>query len=105
MSDIAIKVENLSKRYRIGRKEEIHDTFAGAAADWIKRPGKNLRRLCRLTRFGENGHDPEDIIWALKDVSLHRRRMVTGFRPELSGRENIDTSVNSGQASAGCTRA
>ena len=55
MSDIAIKVENLSKRYRIGRKEEVHDTFAGAAADWIKRPGKNLRRRRQLTRFGEDG--------------------------------------------------
>lgn len=74
MSDIAIKVENLSKRYRIGRKEEIHDTFAGAAADWIKRPGQNLRRRRRLTRFGENGHDPEDIIRALKDVSFEVKR-------------------------------
>ena len=27
MSDIAIKVSNLSKRYRIGLKEEIHDTL------------------------------------------------------------------------------
>ena len=33
MSDVAIRVQNLSKRYRIGRKEEVHDTFAGAAAD------------------------------------------------------------------------
>ncbi len=74
MNEIAIKVENLSKRYRIGRKEEIHDTFAAAAVDWIKRPGKNLRRLRRLTRFGENGHDPEDIIWALKDVSFEVKR-------------------------------
>lgn len=71
MSDIAIKVENLSKRYRIGRKEEIHDTFAAAAANWIRRPGQNLRRL---TRFGENGHDPEDIIRALKDVSFEVKR-------------------------------
>ncbi|MFQ5419590.1 MAG: hypothetical protein ACE5EY_04430 [Anaerolineae bacterium] len=67
MSDVAIRAQNLSKRYRIDLKEEMHDTFAGATADWIKRPGKNLRRL---TRFGENGHDPEDVIWALKDVSF-----------------------------------
>ena len=29
MSDIAIRVENLSKRYRIGLAEERHDTLAG----------------------------------------------------------------------------
>ena len=82
MSDVAIRVQNLSKRYpstalragRIGLKEEVHDTFAGAAADWIKQPGKNLRRLRQLTRFGENGRDPEDIIWALKDVSFEVKR-------------------------------
>lgn len=70
MNDIAIKVENLSKRYRIGLKEEVHDTLAGAMGDWIKRPIHNLRRLRQLTRFSENGHDPDDIIWALKDVSF-----------------------------------
>ncbi len=71
MSDIAIRVENLSKRYRIGLKEEVHDTLAGAASDWIKRPGKNLRRLRRLTTFSGNGrHDDPDIIWALRDVSF-----------------------------------
>jgi hypothetical protein len=27
--DIAIKVENISKRYRIGIKEDIHDSIGG----------------------------------------------------------------------------
>ncbi len=70
MTDIAIRVENLSKRYRIGRKEEIPDTFAAAAADWIKRPAQNLRRRRQLPRFAENGRESEDIIWALKDMAL-----------------------------------
>lgn len=73
-SDIAIRVENLSKRYRIGLKEEVHDTFAGMLADYIRRPVHNLRRLRRLTSFSENGRDPEDIIWALKDVSFEVKR-------------------------------
>jgi hypothetical protein len=36
MSDLAIKVERLSKRYRIGLEEEMHDTLFGAITSWIK---------------------------------------------------------------------
>ena len=88
MTDIAIRVENLSKRYpstllrtgRIGLREEMHDTLAGALTDFVTRPIRNLRRLRRLTRFDDNGStfkrsnvqrsNGEDIIWALKDVSF-----------------------------------
>jgi len=38
--DIAIKVENISKVYRIGSKEELHDSFGGALVDLIKSPLK-----------------------------------------------------------------
>ena len=68
MSDKAIIVEGLSKRYRIGLKEEMHETFAGALGDWIRRPVRNLRRLQRLSRFSEE--DTEDVIWALRDISF-----------------------------------
>jgi len=74
MSDIAIRVENLSKRYRIGLKEEMHDTMASAMVDFIKQPIANLRRLRKLSRFEEDGRDFEDIIWALKDVSFEVER-------------------------------
>ena len=70
MSNTAIKVENLSKRYRIGLKEEIHDTMVEAITDFIKRPVKNLQRLRRLSTFSKDGNESEDIIWALKDVSF-----------------------------------
>jgi len=70
MSNTAIKVENLSKRYRIGLKKEIHDTMVGAVTDFIKRPIKNLKRLRKLSTFSKNGNESEDIIWALKDVSF-----------------------------------
>ena len=33
MSDIAIRVEHLSKRYRIGRAQRRHDTLRDALAD------------------------------------------------------------------------
>ena len=74
MSEIAIRVENLSKRYRIGLKEEMHDTFIASMIDFVRRPLENLRRLRRLSQFKENSHDPEDIIWALKDVSFEVKR-------------------------------
>ncbi|MGD8457885.1 MAG: ABC transporter ATP-binding protein [Anaerolineales bacterium] len=69
MSDIAIKVNGLSKRYRIGLKEEIHDTLVGAALAFLKSPAKNLKRLRKLSHF-EDGRDEEDIIWALREVSF-----------------------------------
>lgn len=74
MSDIAIRVENLSKQYRIGLKEEMHDTFIGAMSDFIKRPAKNLQRLRKLSDFGGDSGESEDIIWALKDVSFEVKR-------------------------------
>ena len=69
MSDIAIKVENISKRYRIGLKEELHDTFFGALASWVKYPLSNLQRVQKLSKFSESDNH-EDIIWALRNVSF-----------------------------------
>ena len=70
MSNTAIRAENLSKRYRIGLKEQIHETFGSAIWDFATRPVKNLRRLRRLSTFSDGHEDSEDIIWALRDVSL-----------------------------------
>lgn len=67
--NIAIKVENLSKRYRIGAKEERADTLIGGITSWIKSPFSNFRQLQKLSKFGAKD-DGEDILWALKDVSF-----------------------------------
>lgn len=69
MSRPAISVENLSKAYRIGLKEEIPDTLAGAFTGFLKSPFRNLRQLSRLDTFRHQADD-EDIFWALKDVSF-----------------------------------
>lgn len=76
MSDIAIRVENLSKRYRIGVAEEQHDTFVGAMLHQLRNPARNLRRLRGLSTFSENGRaqNEEDVLWALKDVSFDVKR-------------------------------
>ncbi len=73
MSDIAIEVSNLSKRYRIGLKEEVHDTFIGSMTSWLKSPLSNYRRVHNLSSFSDDGKS-DDIIWALKDVSFKINR-------------------------------
>jgi ABC-type polysaccharide/polyol phosphate transport system ATPase subunit len=70
MSDTAIKVENLSKRYRIGLKEERAETLIGAMMAWLKAPLANFRQLRQLSHFSDTDQDSDDIIWALKDVSF-----------------------------------
>ena len=74
----AIKAENISKVYRIGLKEDIHDSIASAVFDFIKAPVKNYRKYRSLYRFDEidpdgemvfNGN-PTDIIWSLRKVSF-----------------------------------
>ena len=80
--DVAIQVENIGKCYRIGVKEEMHDTFGMAALNFLKRPLKNYRKYRSLYEFSdmqayENGHgtaNSPDIIWALKNVSFEVQR-------------------------------
>ncbi|MFN2282258.1 MAG: ABC transporter ATP-binding protein, partial [Anaerolineales bacterium] len=69
----AIKVSNLSKRYRIGFEKQARDTLAEVISDWITSPIRNYRQLRNLTKFDgdpQDQADPEDIIWALRDVSF-----------------------------------
>lgn len=68
MSDIAIQVENLSKRYRIGLADEQADTLFGALGKWVKAPLQNYRNLRSLSTFQHE--EAQDIIWALRDVSF-----------------------------------
>jgi lipopolysaccharide transport system ATP-binding protein len=60
MSDLAIRVENLSKQYTIGKAKLRHDTLRDQLAYGVK------------SLFSRNGrHRPEaNSIWALKDVSF-----------------------------------
>jgi lipopolysaccharide transport system ATP-binding protein len=69
MSDIAVRVENLGKRYRIDRARQRHDTLRDALTAGLRAPLGWLRT---------DGHRRppagEDTIWALKDVSFEVRR-------------------------------
>lgn len=62
-----IKVQNLSKRYRLGLKETQAETLIGQISQVIRSPWNNLNRLRQLSRF--KGKD-ESVFWALKDLSF-----------------------------------
>jgi lipopolysaccharide transport system ATP-binding protein len=65
MSDVAIRVEGLGKRYRLGERERyyaLRDTLSRAlTAPW--------RALRRDTAGGR-----DDTVWALEDVSFEVKR-------------------------------
>lgn len=97
MSDVAIRVENLSKAYRIGLKEQRHETLLGAMASFVRSPFDNYRNLRKLSHFSDVVEEqksecrkqksaasfpppafipqpsPADVFWALRDVSFEVR--------------------------------
>jgi len=72
MSDIAIKVENISKAYRIGLKEQRHDTLGATMAAWVKSPLRNFKKLKSLSNF--TNQNDEDIFWALQDINFEVKK-------------------------------
>lgn len=66
MSEIAIRVEGLSKRYRIGRSVRGANG-RGAFREALAAPFRYLRATLREP-------SPDEIVWALKDVSFEVRR-------------------------------
>ena len=75
----AIRVNNISKRYRIGIKEKTHDTFGAALIHFLKSPLDNYKKYRALYMFKDiaagvdldaQEREYQDIIWALKEVSF-----------------------------------
>ncbi len=71
-----IKVENLTKVYRIGLREQLHDTFMGSVVSMLRAPVTNFRRLKKLNTFSATGEDA-DLIFALRDLSLEMEQGET----------------------------
>ena len=70
MSDVAIRVEGLGKKYRIGAQQAPYRTLRETLVDLAAAP---VRRLAKAVRG--HGSDPADnTIWALKDVSFEVRQ-------------------------------
>ncbi len=76
MSDIAIKVNDVSKAYLIGLKENRNETLLGAFFSWLKSPVRNYSILKRLNTFNHN-EDTDDLFWALRDISFELKHGET----------------------------
>ncbi len=69
MSDIAIRVENLSKQYRIGaamRHDRLKDLLTSGLNGLFRRPSRSSLN----PQLSTLNSPPSDYIWALKDVSF-----------------------------------
>lgn len=114
MSDVAIRVTGLSKRYEIGRVQRA-DTFRDALVGWWQgeKGGKEAFWALRDVSFevkqgevlgiiGRNGAGKSTLLKILSQITEPTMGKVelfgrvgsllevgTGFHPELSGRENI----------------
>jgi lipopolysaccharide transport system ATP-binding protein len=67
MSEIAIRVENLGKQYRIGGPQARYKTIRESLVEAVQVP---WRGVGNLLRGHKQGADTDTTIWALKDVSF-----------------------------------
>ncbi len=73
MSGIAIKVQGLSKRYRIGTRQSYH-RFTDLVTNMVAAPFRSLRNISKADSLGSESQSArpqsDDTFWALKDVSF-----------------------------------
>jgi lipopolysaccharide transport system ATP-binding protein len=72
MSDIAIRVDGLSKQYRIGGRQDGYRTLRETLTDAFVSPFRRVRRLLRGHAYG--AAELDETIWALRGVSLEIKR-------------------------------
>jgi lipopolysaccharide transport system ATP-binding protein len=70
----ALKVDNVSKLYRLGSSRDLDIVDSNPVVRLLKRPVNNFRKYRSLYRFTKdelNGTEPrKDILWAVRDVSF-----------------------------------
>jgi lipopolysaccharide transport system ATP-binding protein len=76
MSDIAIKVESLSKRYRIGANQRAfpYKTLKEKISSTVATPFRAAKHLLSQNGHGNGNSSRAEMIWALKDVSFEIKR-------------------------------
>src|SRR5579885_900973 len=101
MSELAIRVAGLSKKYRIGGQRERYKTLRDSLADAAAAPFQRLASLMARRKNG-NGCGESTLLKILSRITeptsghaeIHGRvgsllEVGTGFHLELTGRENI----------------
>jgi lipopolysaccharide transport system ATP-binding protein len=68
MKNLAIRVNDLSKQYRIGSLQSNNETLSGLLVDMVVSPFRRAGNLLRGQSSGAS--DLDEMIWALKDVSF-----------------------------------
>jgi lipopolysaccharide transport system ATP-binding protein len=72
MGDLAIKLDGLSKKYKLGVQGKRYDTLRDNLTNSFKSSFKHLRQFSKKSASEEPTQD--DILWALKDVSFEIKR-------------------------------
>jgi lipopolysaccharide transport system ATP-binding protein len=71
VADVAIRVESLGKRYRIGAREQYR-SLREALTESVAAPARRVRSA--LAGTSSNGTDRPDVIWSLRNVSFELAR-------------------------------
>jgi len=70
MGDIAIRVDNLGKQYRIGSSQAHYKTIRESLVEMAAAPYHRLRAVLR----GHSSAASDEMIWALRNVSFEIER-------------------------------
>ena len=75
-NNIAIRLENVNKVYRLGAKDEAEDSFLKSFARMLRSPVRNYRKYRSLYDFSDIDFDNPDatvdsnVLWALRNISF-----------------------------------
>jgi lipopolysaccharide transport system ATP-binding protein len=72
VTDIAIRLENLGKKYQLGHREEAYKTFREAVTGLAAAPWRRLNRL--MHRETSRRDEIAETLWALRGMSAEIRR-------------------------------